>query len=62
MRYDGQPCAARPKIEDGVSRASLRKENLLGLQLDDSSSDSGFFQKGSEVKGHASHLGKKLRN
>src|ERR1035438_5450813 len=57
MRNDGQFCAARPKIEDGVSRASLRKENLLGLQLDDSSSHSCCCQKGGEIEGHASHLG-----
>src|ERR1035437_5583287 len=38
VRNDCEFCAARPKIKDGVSRASLRKEDLLGLQLDDSSS------------------------
>jgi hypothetical protein len=55
MRNDGEFCPARAKIEDGVSRISLRKEDLLGLQLDDFSSHSRFFQKGDEVKGHASH-------
>src|ERR1035441_5470498 len=54
-RNDCEFCAARPKIEDGVSRASLRKEDLLWLQVDDFSSHSCFFQKGGEVKGHASH-------
>ena len=54
-RNDCESCAARPKIEDGVSRASLRKEDLLRLQMDDFSSYSCFFQKGGEVKGHASH-------
>src|ERR1035438_7235427 len=56
-RDDCEFCAARLKIEDGVSRASLRKEDLLWLQVDDFSSHSRFFQKGGEVKGHASHPG-----
>jgi hypothetical protein len=56
LRNDGEFCAARPKIVDGVSRTSLRKEGLPGLQLDDSSSHSRFFKKGGEVKGHAFHL------
>jgi len=38
VRNDGESCAARPKIEDRLSRTSLRKEDLLGLQLNDSSS------------------------
>jgi len=33
MRNDGKFCAARLKIEDGVSRTSLRKECLPGLHL-----------------------------
>ena len=52
-RNDREFCAARPKLEDGVSRASLRKEVLLWLQVDDFSSHSCIFQKGDEVKGHA---------
>src|ERR1035438_8447535 len=48
--------AAGPKIEDGVSRISLRKEVLLGFQADEFSSHSRFFKKSGEVKGHASHL------
>jgi hypothetical protein len=59
MRNDGKFCAARLKIEDGVSHAALRKESLLGLHLDDSSSYSCRCQKGGEIKGHASHLGSK---
>jgi hypothetical protein len=59
MRNDGEFCAARLKIEDGVSRTSLRKEDLLGLQLNESSSHSCGYQEGSEVKGHASHLERK---
>src|ERR1035437_2188518 len=55
-RNDCELCAASPKIEDGVSRISLRKEDLLGLQMDDFSSCSRFFQKGGEVKGHVSHF------
>ena len=31
MRNYGEFCAAGLKIEDGVSRTSLRKEDLLGL-------------------------------
>jgi hypothetical protein len=53
---DSEFCAGRPKIEDGVSRASLQKEVLLWQHVDDFSSHSRFFQKGGEVKGHASHL------
>ncbi len=51
-----QFCAARPEVEDGVSRFSLRKENLFGLQLNELSSHSNLIQKSSEIKGHASHL------
>jgi len=56
LRNNCEFCVARPKIEDGVSRASLQKEDLLWLHVDDFSSHSRFFQKGGEVKGHASHL------
>lgn len=31
-RNDGEFCAARPKIEDCISRISLRKEGLFGLR------------------------------
>src|ERR1022692_4636906 len=55
-RNDSDFCAACPKIEDGVSRITLRKEVLHGLQVDEYSSHSCFFKKGGEVKGHASHL------
>jgi hypothetical protein len=43
VRNDGEFCAAGPKIEDGVSRTSLRKEDLPRLQVDDRSSHSCFF-------------------
>ena len=56
MRNDGEFCAARLKIEDGVSGTSLRKEGLPGLQLDNSTSYSSRCQKGSEVEGHTPHL------
>jgi hypothetical protein len=56
LRNDGEFSAARPKIEDGVSRTSLRKEGIFGLQLDEFSPYSRFFKKCGEVKGHASHL------
>jgi hypothetical protein len=58
VRNDSEFCAARSKIEDRVCRTSLRKEDLLGFQLDDSSSHSRFFQKAGEVKGHGAHLGR----
>jgi hypothetical protein len=53
---DSKFYAACPKIENGVSRITLRKEVLLGLQVDEYSSHSCFFKKGGEVKGHASYL------
>ena len=56
-RNNGEFCAARLKIEDGVSRTCLRKEGLPGLQLNDSSSHSCRCQKGSEVKGHTAPRG-----
>ena len=55
-RNDGEFCAARLKIKDGVSRTSLRKEDLLGPQVDECSAHSCLLQKGGEVKGHASHI------
>src|ERR1019366_4213820 len=57
VRNDSEFCAARLKIEDRVSRTSLRKEGLLGLQLDDTSSHSCFFKEGGEIKGHTAPLG-----
>src|ERR1019366_8837285 len=56
LRNDGKFCAAGLKIKDGVSRTSLRKEHLLGLQLDDLSSHSCRCQKGGEVKDHTAPL------
>ena len=38
LRNHGEFCAALLKIENAVSRISLRKEGLLGLELDDPSS------------------------
>src|SRR5580700_11144172 len=51
---DGESCAARLKIKDGVGRTSLRKEDLLGPQVDECSAHSCLLQKGGEVKGHIS--------
>ena len=56
VRNDSESCAARPKIEDAISRTSLRKEDFLGLQVDDPSSHSCFFQKGGEFEGQVSRL------
>jgi hypothetical protein len=56
MRNDGEFCAARLKIEDGISRGALRKEGLLRLQLDDSSPHSSRCQEVGEVKSHALYL------
>src|ERR1039458_8797929 len=55
-RNDGESCAARLKIKDGVSRTSLRKEDLLGPQVDECSAHSCLLQNSGEVKGHASHI------
>jgi hypothetical protein len=56
VRNDGEFCAARSKVEDCFSRISLRKEGLIGLQVDKSPACSDFFQKGSEIEGHTFHL------
>ena len=49
-RNDRDLCAALLKIEDGVGGISLRKEGLLGLHLDDSSSGPCLRQKVDGVK------------
>src|SRR5450631_1682538 len=60
LRNDGEFCASLLKIEDGVSRISLRKEGLFGLQVNQFSSHSRLFKEGGEFKGHASHLNRCL--
>jgi hypothetical protein len=56
VRNHGELCAASPKIEDRVSRTSLRKEDLPGLQVDNPPSHSCFFKKRGELEGQVSRL------
>ena len=54
-RNNRNSCAAFLEIEDRVRRISLRKEGLLGRQLDDSSPQAGARQKGGRIKRLAFH-------